>query len=334
MTRAWISGSSGFVGSHVLRHLLQHTDFTFALPVTFRHRGIPARITAAIRGRKDWRERCDVIVCDLTAPIDSITAHLFGRVDVMLNLASESHVDRSITNPEQFLDNNSRLMVNVLQYALRANPRIVLHMSTDEVYGPAYGAYKHVEWDTIAPSNPYSASKAAQEALAFSYWRTYGVPVVITNCMNLIGPGQSGEKFVPSTIRKILAGETVKIHASSEGVSGSRCWIDAQEFAAAWLFLLGNHTPARFPEDTLPSRFHIAGPEKSNSWIASTLAELLDRPLKAELEWFHHSRPGHDLRYALDDTKLRDAGWAPTKDLRDTLSEIVDWSVANPEWLA
>lgn len=334
MTRCMLSGSSGFVGSHVLRHLLRHTDFTFALPVTFRHKGVPARITAAFHGRADWEARCDVIVCDLTAPIDPITAAEFGRVDLILNVASESHVDRSITAPGPFIDNNTQLMVNVLEYALKANPRVVMHMSTDEVYGPAYGEHKHVEWDTIAPSNPYAASKAAQEAIAFSYWRTYGLPVVITNTMNLASPLQDREKFIPTVIRKVLAGETVQIHASPEGVPGSRCWIDAQEFAAAWLFLLENHTPQQFSDNTLPSRFNIAGPEQSNLWIAQTIAELLDLPLHYELVSFHSSRPGHDLRYALDDTKLREAGWAPTKDLRDTLSEIVDWSLANREWLA
>jgi dTDP-glucose 4,6-dehydratase len=333
MSRVLLTGSSGFVGSHMLRHLLRHTDWTFALPVTFRHKGVPARITAAIHGRSDWQARCDVVVCDLTAPVDPVTAALFGRVDKILNVASESHVDRSITDPVPFIRNNTDLMVNVLEYALRANPDVVLHMSTDEVYGPAYGAHSHAEWETIAPSNPYSASKAAQEAIAFSYWRTYGVPVVVTNTMNLIGPMQSGEKFVPTVIRKVLAGETVQIH-SAEGVSGSRHWIDVQEFAAAWLFLLQETEPQTYPSASLPSRFHIVGEERSNLWIAQTIAEILDKPLDYELTDFHSTRPGHDPRYSLDGSKLKELGWVPSTSLQDTLAGIVDWYRGAPEWLA
>ena len=332
MTRCLLSGSSGFVGSHVLRHLLRNTDWTFALPVTFRHKGIPERITAAFNGRRDWAERCDVVICDLTSPIDSVTAARFGRVKMILNVASESHVERSITAPGPFIRNNTDLMTNVLEYALRANPDVVLHMSTDEVYGPAYGAHSHTEWETIVPSNPYSASKAAQEAIAFSYWRTYGVPVIITNTINLIGPMQSVEKFVPMTIRKILAGETVSIHASPEGTSGSRCWIDVQDFAAAWRFLLDNHTPQKFPDDRLPSRFHIVGPEATNLEVAQTIAEILDLPLNYTMDSFHAERPGHDLRYSLDGSKLEKAGWKTERPLKETLTGIVDWYRSTPGW--
>ena len=111
-------------------------------------------------------------------------------------------------------------MVNVLDYARRVQPRMVLQMSTDEVYGPAYGDYLHAEWSVIAPSNPYAASKAAQEAIAFSFWRTYGIPLVITNTMNIIGEMQDPEKFVPKVIRAFQKRSSVMIHTDPDGVPG------------------------------------------------------------------------------------------------------------------
>jgi dTDP-glucose 4,6-dehydratase len=332
--RVWLSGAAGFVGSHVLRHLLINTDDTVTCPVTFRHKGVPPRIAAAIDSVPDGLSRVTTVMLDLTAPIDTVTEAMIGPVDIIMSVASESHVDRSIAYPGPFIRNNVDLMTNVLDYARRVKPRMVLHMSTDEVYGPAYGDHRHREWETIAPSNPYAASKAAQEAIAFSYWRTFGVPVVITNCMNLVSPMQDGEKFVPTVIRKVLAGETVQIHASPEGVPGSRNWIDAREFADAWDFIANKHTPQMYPGWTEPSRFHIVGTEQSNLWMAQAIAGILGKPLHYELVSFHASRPGHDLRYSLDGSKLEAAGWKPTWPLEESLADIVSWYVANPAWLS
>ncbi|MBP5870861.1 NAD-dependent epimerase/dehydratase family protein [Streptomyces scabiei] len=336
-----LTGAAGFVGSHVLAHLLANTDADIVCPWTLRHHGNSQRVATALDNamqaapdRRAWGERVTTVMHDLATPMPRTMVDEIGPVDYVLNIASESHVDRSISEPASFIRNNVELALNVLDYARQVRPKMVLHMGTDEEYGPAYGDYKHREWDTVLPSNPYSASKAAQSAIATSYWRTYGVPVVLTRTMNLIAPGQDAEKFVPTVIRKILAGETVQIHASPEGIPGSRHWIDAREFGAAWLHLLRTVEPEMYPDHDRPSMFHVVGEERSNLAIAQTIADILGKPLHYELVSFHSSRPGHDLRYALDGSKLAEAGWTPGRPLEETLTDIVKWYTDRPAWLA
>jgi dTDP-glucose 4,6-dehydratase len=245
-------------------------------------------------------------------------------------------VDRSIESPGPFIRNNTDLITNVLDYARGAGPRIVLHMSTDEVYGPAHGRDRHKEWSTIAPSNPYSASKAAQEAICFSYWRTYGVPVVITNTMNIIGELQDAEKMVPKTTRSILRGEPVTVHTDPGGTPGSRFYLHARNLADAWLHLLRTHTPQSYADgDLLPSRFNIVGErEVDNIELVRMIGDVIGRTPEIRPVSFHASRPGHDLRYALDGTRMADTGWKAPVPFDESLSRTVDWFTRNPEWLA
>ncbi|MCQ8831743.1 NAD-dependent epimerase/dehydratase family protein [Streptomyces malaysiensis] len=336
MTRhCLLTGAGGFAGSHVLRHLMVNTDWTVAAPVTFRHKGVPKRIASALETNPEWWERVDVVYCDLSAPIDSVTAARFGRVDYLLNVASESHVDRSIEAPGTFIENNVRLMTNVLDYARQARPAVVLQMSTDEVYGPAPDGYEHREWEAILPSNPYSASKAAQEAVAFSYWRTYDLPIVITNTMNIIGEMADIEKFVPKTMRALAKGEPATVHVSPEGRPGSRFYLHARNLADAWLWLLRNHTPQMYGQHDRPSRFHIVGErEVDNIEMVHLLARFMGiEDPKLDLVDFHSSRPGHDLRYGLDGRKLAEAGWTAPLPLEDSLRRTVEWTLRHPEWL-
>lgn len=334
--RILLTGASGFVGSHVLAHLLTHTDADIVLPWTLRHRGNSQRVTDALDHAPEpgaWNQRVVTVMHDLATPIPDSLAREIGPIDYILNVASNSGVEDSIANPAGFVRNNIELMTNLLEYARHAQPTAFLQMDTDEVYGPAPTGYAHREWDPIIPSNPYAASKASQSALATAWWRTYGVPVVLTRTMNLIGPGQGGEKLVPTVIRKVLAGETVPIYSSPDGVPGSRYWIDTREFAAAWMHLLDHTTPQRYPTHDRPSMWHIVGEERSNLEVAQIIADIIGKPLHYELVSFHASRPGHDLRYALDGTKLADAGWRPSRPLEETLKDIVDWYCDRPAWL-
>ena len=173
MPRLLLTGAGGFIGSHVLRHLLHETDWQITATDSFRHKGKTDRILAAADGIPGWRERLDVVVHDLAAPLSAQAAGRIGDVDYVIAMASASHVDRSITDPAGFFRNNAEVAISTLEFCREAKPRAVVWISTDEVYGPV-GPYDagHPEWAPILPSNPYSASKAAQEALAISYWRT------------------------------------------------------------------------------------------------------------------------------------------------------------------
>lgn len=348
-----LTGAAGFVGSHVLRHFLQNTDHDLVLPVSFRHKGLPERIRLACMANNpvdahEFRHRVQIEMMDLTAPINVFTEQRLGYMDAILNVASESHVDRSIMHAPEFVNNNVQMMLNLLEYARIMKPNLFLQMSTDEVYGPAPVGYAHKEWDTPIPSNPYSASKAAQEAIAISYWRTYGIPVVITNTMNIIGETQDKEKFVPKAIMHTIKGDIndpMPVHVSPQGVPGSRFYLHARNLADAWLFLTkkylgayGNACDVRVPlysnEVDRPDRWHIVGErEIDNMAMVDLIADILGRPSITKPVNFHESRPGHDLRYALDGTKLAEAGWKAPVSFEDALQRTVEWSLKNPAWL-
>lgn len=347
MTRVLLTGASGFVGSHVLAHVLAHTEWDVVCPVSFRHQGTPSHIVdvfGEVGSGRNPMSRTNVVMCDLSAPFDERTKEAFGNVDLIMNVASDSHVDRSITHPAPFVRNNVDLMLNVLEYARTARPRMVLQMSTDEVYGPAEGTYAHREWDGIRPSNPYSASKAAQEAIAHAYWRTYDVPVVTTNTMNLIGPRQDAEKFLPMCLSRILSGERVDIHASPDGVPGSRFYLHAANLANAWVYLAeAVALPALFSRGARePDRYHIVGEREIDNMalydllrqvVAEMRGEASLPPANAMVTSFHATRPGHDLRYALDGTKMASIGWKPPMGLNDSIRKTVRWYLDNPGWL-
>jgi dTDP-glucose 4,6-dehydratase len=332
-----LTGASGFVGSHVLRHLLINTDWKIICPITFRHKGLPERITSAICTNESWNARVNVLHWDLSTPPSPFVRRSLADVDVIMNVASESHVDRSISEPVPFIMNNMSIMLNMLELAREIRPRLFLQMSTDEVYGPAPENYEHREWDVVLPSNPYSASKAAQEAVAISYWRTYGVPLVITNTMNIIGEMQDPEKFIPLVMRRLLRNQAVPVHVSPDGRPGSRFYLHARNLADAWLFLVGDlieRVPAH-PDHERPFRVNIVGErEVDNITMVDMIADAMGKDVwGVDKIDFHASRPGHDLRYALDGTKISRLGWHPPVALDTSLKRTVQWTLDHPEWL-
>jgi dTDP-glucose 4,6-dehydratase len=338
--RVLLTGAGGFIGHHVLEHLLIYTDWEIVCTDSFRHEGKTDRIVEVLRGLPGPAHRVSVLTHDLTAPWSAQAVELLGRIDYMINLASESNVDLSITYPVPFVRNNVELVLHMLELARVLRPSVFVQMSTDEVYGPAPDHVAHAEWATILPSNPYSASKAAQEAIAISYWRTYGVPVILLNTMNILGERQSVEKYLPMLISRISRGEQVTVHGTPERI-GSRYYLHARNLADAILHIIGYLPPTVYTGSAdgdgwvvRPDRYHVVGErEIDNLELARLVADQLGMPLRHEFEDFHSTRPGHDRRYALDGTLLAAKGWVPPVPLAESIARTVDWTVKHPEWL-
>jgi dTDP-glucose 4,6-dehydratase len=332
MKRVLLTGASGFVGSHVLRHILVNTDWEVVCLTTFKHKGLQDRIRFAVSEVDDNFDRVDILLCDLGSPISPLTAKKFGKIDYVINVASESHVDRSIDHPTPFILNNISLICHLLDWARFADIEKFLHISTDEIYGP-YQNRASIEWDPHLPSNPYSASKAAQEDIAYSYWRTFDIPIAITNTMNMIGETQGVEKYTPLLINKILNNEVVDIHTFGDGHIGSRFWLYARNKADAILHILDQDFAMSNTTNKL-DRWNISGDKEYNNleW-AQKIAEIIGKPLNYSLVDSSKSRPGYDSRYALDDKKLSSSGWKRPFDLDNALESTVRWYMNNREWL-
>lgn len=317
MNKILLTGASGLVGSHVLSHLLKTTNSEIICLCSWEHKGSPDNIS------KD--DRVKVITHDLSSQIPDSMLHHFEGVDCILNIASDSHVDRSISDPVPFVRNNVNLVLTMLELARKIKPKMFLQFSTDEVYGSVPENYTSKEWDTIVPSNPYAASKAAQEAIAISYWRTYGVPVIITNTMNVFSETQDWEKFIPLCVKRIMEGEQIKIHAYPDKKrAGTRFYIHADSVAEALTFIIENNPPKLYPEVDRPERVNIVGNEEvDNLSLALKIGKILNKSADYELVDFHSARSGHDLRYALDGSKLAKLGWKPTGNFDDKLEETV-----------
>lgn len=334
--RILLTGASGFFGSHLLRHLMVNTDWQFVCPCSWKHKGTPERVENAIAGMD--KNRVSIITHDLTAPFTEITKKRIGEIDMILNIASNSHVNRSIDSPGEFIIGNTLLVYNLLEFAREVEPKLFLQFSTDEVMGAAPLGINFKEWASIIPSNPYSASKACQEAIAISYWRTYGVPLIITNTMNLTGETQDAEKYPAQLIRKINAGEIVTIHGTPANI-GSRFYIHARNAADAVLFILNNLPPKQYIDGGIvdrPDRYHIVGEiELDNLTLAIMVAKIMGKELKYEFLDFHSDkiRAGHDRRYALDGSKLKELGWKQPINFEESLKHTIEWTLAHPQWL-
>jgi dTDP-glucose 4,6-dehydratase len=333
--RVLLTGAGGFFGSHLLRHLLVNTDWEFVCPCSWRHKGTPERIENALDGID--KSRVHVITHDLSSPFTEVTKKRIGKIDIILNIASNSHVNRSIEDPEPFVMGNVALVINMLELARELKPEVFLQFSTDEVYGAAPLGVNFKEWSTIIPSNPYSASKAAQEAFAISYWRTYGVPVIITNTMNLFGETQDPEKYTAQLVNKIYNNEVVTVHGTENNI-GSRFYLHARNGADAVYYILKNLPPKLWEggKNDKPDRYNIVGDiEMNNLDLAKLVAKMMGKELKYELLDFHSDkvRSGHDRRYSLDGEKLKSLGWIPPVGFEESLKRTIDWTLFHQQWL-
>lgn len=337
--RVLITGAGGFVGSHCLSYFLDKTNWEIIAIDSFRHKGTYSRLSEV--GDFD-SSRVKVYNHDLTVPIDNVLENrILERtiqgdirpIDSIINFASDSAVERSVSDPVSCWRNNCELIINMLEFARKVKPRVFMQISSDEVYGEAYGS-PHKEWDVIMPSNIYSASKASQEAASIAYWRSFGVPVVIMNIMNMIGEGQDKEKFLPKLIWKIATDQEMEIYGEP-GKIGSRFYLYCKNLANALIFLM-DKTPSMYDQGLgrCPDRYNISGDmEMNNLEVAQYVAKYMGKELKYKLIPSESARPGYDRRYALDATKILNMGWKSPFSTLESIRHIVRWTMANPHWI-
>lgn len=318
-----ITGGAGFIGHHVVEHFLRHTTHRLVLIDRLDTSGNLNRLAEV--GANSPRVR--FVYHDLKAPISDQLAEQIGRPDAILHLAAATHVDRSIECPMEFVMDNVVATCNILDFARRARPELFVQFSTDEVFGPAPASTAYGEDDRYRSGNPYAATKAGAEELAVSYHNTYRLPVIVTHTMNVIGERQHPEKYVPGTIAKVRDGERVLIHADKTRTrAGSRYYIHARNVARAVDFLMRHGSPGE--------KYNIVGErEMDNLELAERIAAAVGRSLAYEMVDFHSSRPGHDLRYALDGAKMARMGWTLPDTIEQSIADVVTWSLAHPHWL-
>lgn len=307
--RVLITGASGFIASTVIDYLLKNTDWEIVGIDNAKRGGLQERLNDNPLCRNN--PRFTYHIHDLRPEISPLSISRIGPIDYIVNMASETHVDSSIERPRDFFENNLDIALTIFEYARQIKPKKIIQFSTDEVYGPRIDGHLHKEWESIIPSNPYAASKASQEAVAIAWWRTYGVPVIITNTMNAFGIKQDKRKFIPKAISKILKGEEVEIHCDETLTKyGSRFWLSNTDIADSIKWILENVEPKLFPEVDRPERINLVGSQEiDNFTMARKIAEYLDKPLKHKLTCPRATRPGHDPFYGLDGAYLKELGY-------------------------
>lgn len=336
--RVLVTGGAGFIGHHVVHAILRDTDWGVVSLDRLDLSGNLNRLRWVADQDAGCSRRCKVVYGDLRSPVSDIMAKMLGDVRVVLHLAAASHVDRSIADPLSFVMDNVVGTCNALNYA-RELPNLerFIYFGTDEVFGPAPLGVQYSERDRYNSTNPYAASKAGGEELAVAFENTYGMPVFITHAINVCGERQHPEKYIPRIIRAVRDGELLTIHGNADATkAGSRHYIHANDVADALLFLLRSDLPplpCDFGGAKCP-KFNIVGKEEiDNLSLAQTIAEMMGKPLRYELVSSHPSRPNHDFRYSLSGDLLRGLGWESRRPIRESLKEIVEWAMKNPEWL-
>jgi dTDP-glucose 4,6-dehydratase len=341
--RLLLTGVGGGIGCHFVAHILHNTDWDIVGIDSYRHKGWPDRVIEATKDNEDAKDRVQIFAYDLNAPISPVMVKKLGRIDYIINMASLSDVEDSIHNPILFIQNNTALALNMLEYAREIKPEVFIQISTDEVYGPieTRDSKGMVEWAPQVCSNPYSASKLMQEAMCTAWWRTYNVPVVITNTMNNFGEMQSPSKYPSMVMKWLLQGQKVTVHGTKheDGTVefGSRSYIHSRNFADAIVWLIKNHKPHIHVPDSvdMPDRYNIAGDKQlDNLELAQLIAKLMGkRDVQYDIVNVHTLRPGHDRHYGLDMTKLTELGWKPPLGFEESLKKTVEWYMKNPNWL-
>lgn len=308
-----VTGGCGFIGSNFIKWMLSRHDDVEIINVDSlsyssnldNFRGICESRHRFIKGD----------IADMT-----LMQSLVSKVDAVINLAAETHVDRSIANPDLFLRSNVIGTFNLLEAIRRADSKArLVHVSTDEVYGDiTNGSFK--EGDRLLPSNPYAASKASADMFCLAYHRTYDLDVTVTRCTNNFGPYQFPEKLIPKAIIRASLNLKVPIYGSGENI---RDWIYVIDHCEALETVLVHGRAGEV--------YNIsAGNEYRNLEVVERILMIMDRP--KDLIELVEDRPGHDVRYSLDSSKIRELGWRPKRSFEEALEETVRWFVENESW--
>ena len=336
--RFLITGGAGFIGSAVIRLLIEQTDHQVINVDKLTYAGNLESL-AGISGHERYHfEKVDI--CDA-----SEIERLFNqyRPDVVMHLAAESHVDRSISGPDDFIQTNINGTYVMLEAARQywsnlgddENRRFRFHhISTDEVYGSLGDSGLFTEETAYDPSSPYSASKAASDHLVRAWHRTYGLPVLITNCSNNYGPYQFPEKLIPVVMFNALQGKPLPIYGKGDQI---RDWLHVEDHARALYQVV--------MEGKIGQTYNVGGHnEKTNLDVVKAICGILDeaRPEHPaeivryeELITYVKDRPGHDQRYAIDASKIhRELGWKPQETFETGIRKTVMWYLENEEWIA
>jgi len=332
--RVLLTGAGGSIGVHIIAHIMHNTNWEIVCLDSFHHKGYRDRITRICKDNPEWLPRIKEFQTDLTCPISDELSKAIGKIDYVLHLAALSDVFFSVENPEYVIKNNVNSTLTMLEYAKKTKPEQFIYFSTDEVYGPVKKGEAHKEWNTHRPSNAYSASKAASEDICYTYWRSYGVPLIITNTMNNFAEMQSPSKFPVIIQKAIEKGDVVKIHGNKKEI-GTRFYIHSRNVADALLHIIKKGVYLhKIGEMDEPYRYHIVGEVcLSNLELAQKISELMGKELKYELVDFHKDNPAHDIHYGLQDNKLRASGWKQPKTFEESMKNTIKWQQNNNEWI-
>jgi dTDP-glucose 4,6-dehydratase len=311
-----VTGGAGFIGSNFITHILERPDVKVINFDCLTYAGNLENLA-----RVEKHQAYSFAKGDITDPA-AVDACLDSGVDAILNFAAESHVDRSILNSSAFIGTNVQGTQVLLEAARRWKIGRFVQVSTDEVYGTLGATGKFTEESPLAPNSPYAASKAGADLLARSYCKTFGLPVIITRCSNNYGPYQFPEKLIPLMILNALEDQTLPVYG--DGLY-TRDWIHVQDHCRALETVLFKGAAGRI--------YNIGGDqERRNLDVVHLILEQLGK--STDLIRFVNDRPGHDRRYAIDATRIREElGWAPVTSFEEGLGATIRWYMENPEWV-